>query len=121
MRSHSLIELPGVLWDARTHDESRPDLYRILGLHPSSSDKKIKAAYRKLAKRFHPDANAGDTASDQFKEINRAYQVLGDPMLARLMPNWRLSVPRHEALWRGVAAGVGTFVLTASASSLWHY
>jgi curved DNA-binding protein CbpA len=120
MRSHLPIERPGVSWDARTHDDSRPDLYRILGLHPSASDKKIKAAYRKLAKRFHPDANASDTASDQFKEINRAYQVLGNSV-AREAYDAELAIERVEArgrFWRGVAAGVVTFVLTASTSSL---
>jgi curved DNA-binding protein CbpA len=57
-----------------------PNLYRILGLRPDADIAKIRAAYRKLAKRFHPDINATDARAEQrTKAINRAYQVLGDP------------------------------------------
>lgn len=54
--------------------------YRILGLDSSkASDEEIKSAYRKLAKLYHPDLNVGDELiADKFKEINEAYQVLGN-------------------------------------------
>ncbi|MDO5018082.1 MAG: DnaJ C-terminal domain-containing protein [Lagierella massiliensis] len=55
------------------------DYYKILGLEKSASDQEIKQAYRKLAKKYHPDLNQGDEkASEKLKEINEAYEVLGD-------------------------------------------
>lgn len=53
------------------------DYYKILGLDNSATDKEIKSAYRKLAKKYHPDLNPD--GQDKFKDINEAYEVLGDP------------------------------------------
>jgi molecular chaperone DnaJ len=56
------------------------DYYKLLGVPSSATDKEMTSAYRKLAKKLHPDANPGDkSAEDRFKEINAAYDVLGDP------------------------------------------
>lgn len=56
------------------------DYYKILDVPRGSSADEIKSAYRKLAMQYHPDRNPGDKqAEDRFKEINEAYQVLGDP------------------------------------------
>lgn len=56
------------------------DYYKILGVSKNASDKEIKKAYHKLARKHHPDANQGDKASEEkFKEINEAYEVLGNP------------------------------------------
>ena len=55
------------------------DYYDILGLKRGVSQKEIKHAYRKLARKHHPDVNPGDKgAEERFKEINRAYEVLSD-------------------------------------------
>ncbi len=55
------------------------DPYKFLGLDKSASAEEIKAAYRKLAKKLHPDLNPGDSAIEQkFKEISQAYGILGD-------------------------------------------
>ena len=56
------------------------DYYDILGVSRNSSEKEIKAAFRKLARKYHPDTNKGNKqAEEKFKEINEAYEALGDP------------------------------------------
>lgn len=53
--------------------------YEVLGLRRGADEKEIKAAYRKLARKYHPDVNPGDKqAESKFKEISQAYEVLGD-------------------------------------------
>jgi curved DNA-binding protein len=56
------------------------DYYKILGVDRNASQKEIKKAYRKLARKYHPDVNPGDdTAEAHFKEINEAHEALSDP------------------------------------------
>ena len=71
------------------------DYYKTLGVSKTSSEKEIKQAYRKLARKHHPDVNPGDKGAEtRFKEINEAYEVLGDPDKRRkydeLGANWRM-------------------------------
>jgi len=55
------------------------DYYKILGVSKDSSEEEIQKAYRNLARKYHPDLNQGDKVSEKkFKEINEAYEVLGD-------------------------------------------
>lgn len=56
------------------------DYYQILGVDKSASREQIRSAYKKLARKYHPDLNPGDkTAEEKFKEISAAYAILGDP------------------------------------------
>src|SRR5438876_2959641 len=70
------------------------DYYSSLGVAKTATDKEIKQAYRKLARKHHPDVNPGDKAAEtRSKEINEAYEVLGDPAKRKkydeLGANWR--------------------------------
>ena len=71
------------------------DYYSTLGVAKTASEKDIKQAFRKLARKHHPDVNPGDKAAEaKFKEINEAYEVLGDPAKRKkydeLGANWRM-------------------------------
>lgn len=59
----------------------RDDLYQLLDVSPNATQEEIKAAYRRQAKKCHPDHNAGNPAAEErFKEVVLAYKVLGDPV-----------------------------------------
>ena len=59
---------------------SKRDYYEILGISKDASEQEIKSAFRKLAKKYHPDLNPDDKEAEaKFKEVNEAYEVLSDP------------------------------------------
>lgn len=70
------------------------DYYKILGVGKNADEKEIKHAFRRLARKYHPDLNPNDkSAQEKFKEINEAYEVLSDPAKRRrydeLGANWQ--------------------------------
>ena len=95
------------------------DYYSTLGIAKSASDADIKKAYRKLARKYHPDLNPGDKAAEaKFKEVNEANEVLGDPDKRRkydeLGANWRAydqapPPPGGAGNWSGDRRGGGAY------------
>jgi DnaJ-class molecular chaperone len=91
------------------------DYYSSLGVTKGSTAKEIKQAFRKLARKFHPDMNQGDKAAEgRFKEINEAYEVLGDPETRKkydeLGANWRM----YEQAGAGPHPGAARHARTAA-------
>jgi len=85
----------------------KKDLYEILGVSPEASAEEIKRAYRRLARKYHPDLNPGDKeAAERFKEINEAYEILSDPQkraeydrLRQAAQAYRFTTPGGESAY----------------------
>ena len=83
-----------------------PDYYKTLGVPRDADADTIKKAFRKLARKYHPDAGGDET---KFKEINEAYEVLSDDKKRKLYDQYgtansfwwrRLAGPRRKSFWR---------------------
>ena len=80
--------------------KAKRDYYEILGVNKSADDAAIRKAYRKLAKKYHPDTNQGDKqAEKKFKEVTEAYTVLSDPEKKKMYDQFG-----HAAFDQGASA-----------------
>ena len=86
------------------------DYYEVLGIGKNATDAEIKSAYRKLAKKYHPDLNPGNKESDEkFKEVNEANDVLSDPQKRQRYDQFGFAGvdPNYAAANGGGAGGFG--------------
>jgi len=82
---------------------TKRDYYDVLGLKKNATSAELKKAFRKLARKYHPDLNPNDKASErQFKEMNEAYEVLSDPKKRKQYDQFG-----HEAFEQGFGQGPG--------------
>ena len=92
--------------------QQKRDYYEVLGIDKTADPATIKKAYRKLAKKYHPDSNVGnEAAAEKFKEVNEAYDILSDPEKKKLYDQFG-----HAAFDGTGAAGaqMAALVLTAA-------
>ncbi len=76
------------------------DYYEVLGISRTATEAEVKGAYRKMARKYHPDINKEDHAEDRFKEVNEAYEALSDP-------DRRAAYDRFGHAAAGAGAGAG--------------
>jgi molecular chaperone DnaJ len=85
------------------------DYYEVLGLQKGATDQEIKSAYRKLAKKYHPDVDPSPDAKKKFEEIGEAYQVLSDPEKKKLYDQFGMAAFDQTANPGAGAGGAGGF------------
>lgn len=82
------------------------DYYKVLGVPEKATEKEIKSAYRKLARKYHPDLNPGDAGAEQkFKQVNEAHEVLSDPEKRKKYDQYGKDWQHAEAFEKARKAG----------------
>src|ERR671922_1500985 len=86
---------------------AKEDFYQILGVKRDAKPEEIKKAYRRLARKYHPDVNPGDKAAeDRFKQMSEAFDVLSDPKKRAVYDRFgQYSDNLADAAARGAGAG----------------
>ncbi len=99
-----------------------PDYYAVLQVHPAADREVIRAAYRRLAAKYHPDVSTLPDAADKMRQLNEAYEVLSDPDRRAVYDRSRgvtgtAAGGRPVSSWRRFVAPVGLLVFIIVAAT----
>ena len=94
----------------------KEDYYKVLGVEKTATDEELKKAYRRMAKKYHPDANPDnkEAAEAKFKQINEAYEVLSNPQKRKMYDQFGTADPSQGFGGAGGPFGGGSYTYTTS-------